>query len=110
MAGSVDEGHAPSGEHSSPLQASDNGAGTSKPSRGWGDFRIPKVSTAPKRPRSMSEDESDWESDSSDDENWSDISSGDSEAESHRSAKPTRRTDKVKTGLVSDDGYQRFDP
>ena len=59
----------------------------------------------------MSEDESDWESDfdSSDDENWSDISSGDSDAELHRSAKPTRRRDKVKTGLVSDDGYQRFD-
>ena len=56
---SVDEGHAPSGEHRSTLQALDNGAGTSEPSRGWGDFRIPKVSTAPKRPRSMSEDESD---------------------------------------------------
>ena len=112
-AGSVYEGHAPRGEHRSPLQALDNGAGTSEPSRGWVDFRIPKVSSAPKRPRSISEDESDWESDfdSSDDENWSDFSSGDSEAESHsRSAKSTRRRDKVKTGLVSADGYQRYDP
>ena len=111
-AGSVDEGHTPSGEHRSPLQALDNGAGTSESSKGWGDFRMLKVSTAPKRPRSMSGDESDWESDfdSSDDENWSGLSSRDSDAESHRSAKPMRCRDKVKTGLVSDDGYQRFDP
>ena len=95
-----------------PPQALDNGAGTSESSKGWGDFRIPNESTAPKRPRSMSEAESDWESDfdSSEDENWSDLSSGDSDAESHRSIKPTRRRDKVKTGLVNDDGYQRFDP
>ena len=38
--GSVDEGHAPSGEHRSPLQALDNGVSptiTSESSNGWGD-------------------------------------------------------------------------
>ena len=34
----------------------------------------------------------------------------DSDTESNRSAKLTRCRAKIKTGLVSDDGYQRFDP
>ena len=106
---SVDEGHAPRGDYRPPCRPLVMGLALTMPVNVGAIFVFQRyqllLRDQDQTCQKLNPIGSQTLTPSSDDENWSELSSGDSDAESHR-----RRRDKVKTGLVSDDGYQRFDP